>query len=1469
MAGQVSSLSPPQSLGWHSLCMPIPLDFELNNFLQRLADDVTDEDLHKLKALLHGDGGLQKRTLASIESAIDFFTVLKEKLYLNRENLIFLQACLWNVGRRDLHRKCVEFAKSSEKILHFYCPKETPENGYQFIRFHVAGGLDTFQRPHLEHVRRTVAQLMGCLAEHVFVAGIEPSNSLVVTLMVLASYVDLLPCADKHELVLLRAIDVDKIILKEGVEIEIPCFGCYHANEIRNILKRQRALERQLDLAQQALLEAEKEKRKAYQDSLTKTSAMFSRSLNFSSLSSTPVKIPGNHTAQVAFVLGTETEEQILGETTQSYMSQISMEKGSDMDHGYTHSIKVSNLPPDALEEELKEYFERKQEHGGGPVKDVTLTSQTGEAIINFQDHRSVERLLENKPLLFKTHYIKVEPYSSMDDSKLSLSGLAEPELMVTLEVSGFKPETRGETLEDYFENDKSGGKAESVCLPIIVESDRSVAYVKFKDREVADRVLGKEDHMLEGVKLEVKECVRRRHPTQPTFYRNKAFVSGIDPKTTQDGLENYLSNRANVRVIDTVRGEDNSRAVATFASDIDIQKLQDMCRAKTLDGKHLTVENVKVTRSILVRNILDTTTEDCLSMHFQYRVNGGKINRIMKQGEDSFLIWFSDSEAAGDVCSRYHCVDGQELEVLLYYECLGASRNSRLQMTFTPPQSFIFDPKDVEKFIFLEKSSKALDKLRSELEPLHASAEIQTGGGLLLSSSLAFDVPDCRQKSKKWKKKVTKEAESFFSSIVVETLNPLKEVWTEVDGMKEKFENEAEGSIVILSQADSLEVKVIGWKDSVTVVVDKLRNFIKRANENLEKIKNEITEVFQISKPLNIKILEEVEFCDKSQKEYPRCQIGIDEQSLRVNFTGFPTDVYRAKCAMLELLHRRSRVPVGPFSRYRLEFLESPKIRGYLAEKMKEKCLKGLYEIRKDWYIEVNAESDEQAVKTAQFIKGFVVETPRKVTKVDKPLLMSDKFRSEMKKIQGEYNDLVKVIPDAENLIITTLMVTEVERNVLELIDNFLAKNIMVGESLCIPAAMIRYIKLFCMDDLKYIESRLGDQFHAQIVCTPSAVCVTAVETGLLEVEEQVMSVIQGIVRVSQQMERPSVVKYLAGENAKIKLDYVEQEFQCVITADTENFNMPVQKQKSLENDMYQMASCDLNLRRRIMVVKHDLTNMDVDVIVNAADKGLKLEGGLALVIGQKGGEQMYEACQTFIRKSGHLSHGEVFLCPSSGQLKCRAVIHAVGPVWQDGTHQEAELLQEVILSCLEECDQSENRFQSIAIPAISTGVFNYPREKATQVIVETIRSYFLEHQDSALQEIYLCDIKTLVVEAFTAALKKTFQNAVDGECQGRAWKRLKSPAVLEQSSAEMRDSMGDTLKKRQPTESSVELTLYGQNQDKLNAAFQKFLDMADEDYTRKDSNDPLLKNLADKQVTRSKVKIPTRCPFAGFFCL
>lgn len=500
------------------------------------------------------------------------------------------------------------------------------------------------------------------------------------------------------------------------------------------------------------------------------------------------------------------------------------------------------------------------------------------------------------------------------------------------------------------------------------------------------------------------------------------------------------------------------------------------------------------------------------------------------------------------------------------------------MQSTFTPPSKLTYDPKETEKLMFLEKSSKAQDLLKSKLDPLYALAEIQSEGGIKkisVSCFLEYDVPDCRQRAKKWEKKVKKELDQFFNCIVVESVRPLKEIWEEVEDRKEEFESEAEGCVVIVPKKELLEVKVIGWKDDVSMAMGKLTDFIKKANEKLEKIKNEITEVLQLQKPISLKILKFMKFCEKCEEAYPRCRIEIDENKLIINFYGFPTDVYKAKCALLELLHRRSRVPVGSFTQEKLNFLESPTIQSHLEKKLKENNLKGFYEIKHDRCIEVNAETDEQAVKMAQFIKNFIIETPRKVSKFDRLLLSSPEFEKEMNKIENDNEHLIKVVADREKLVVKTLMVSELEKRVLELIDNFFQTNVMVGEAIELPPAMLRYLSDFCIEEFENIASQGQNQASAEIYCSQTAVCVTAVESALPKIKGQVVGLIQKIEKRIETLKLPSVVKYLLGDNARTKAEDVEHEFQCVITADKEFFySTPIQKQQSREKDMYQVPN-------------------------------------------------------------------------------------------------------------------------------------------------------------------------------------------------------------------------------------------------------------------------------------------------------
>ena len=96
------------------------------------------------------------------------------------------------------------------------------------------------------------------------------------------------------------------------------------------------------------------------------------------------------------------------------------------------------------------------------------------------------------------------------------------------------------------------------------------------------------------------------------------------------------------------------------------------------------------------------------------------------------------------------------------------------------------------------------------------------------------------------------------------------------------------------------------------------------------------------------------------------------------------------------------------------------------------------------------------------------------------------------------------------------------------------------------------------------------------------------------------------------------------------------------------------------------------------------------------------------------------------------------------------------MGPVWQNGRNNEEDYLRETVIKSLEE--GSSRNFKSIAFPALCTGVFGFPVREATRVIVEGVRDYFRENQDSSMDTVYLCDVKDDTVESFVEGLKRAF---------------------------------------------------------------------------------------------------------------
>ncbi|KAJ7374808.1 hypothetical protein OS493_005158 [Desmophyllum pertusum] len=136
--------------------------------------------------------------------------------------------------------------------------------------------------------------------------------------------------------------------------------------------------------------------------------------------------------------------------------------------------------------------------------------------------------------------------------------------------------------------------------------------------------------------------------------------------------------------------------------------------------------------------------------------------------------------------------------------------------------------------------------------------------------------------------------------------------------------------------------------------------------------------------------------------------------------------------------------------------------------------------------------------------------------------------------------------------------------------------------------------------------------------------------------------------------------------------------------------------------------SSLDKKATKRIEVVQNDLTKENVDAIVNAANSWLKHGGGVAGAIVKSGSNQIQIESDEYVDKNGPVKTGGIAVT-GPGTLPCKIVIHAVGPVWEGGQKDEDNSLHSAMYNSLSECHSRQ--LSSVAVPAISSGIFGFPR--------------------------------------------------------------------------------------------------------------------------------------------------------------
>ena len=154
-----------------------------------------------------------------------------------------------------------------------------------------------------------------------------------------------------------------------------------------------------------------------------------------------------------------------------------------------------------------------------------------------------------------------------------------------------------------------------------------------------------------------------------------------------------------------------------------------------------------------------------------------------------------------------------------------------------------------------------------------------------------------------------------------------------------------------------------------------------------------------------------------------------------------------------------------------------------------------------------------------------------------------------------------------------------------------------------------------------------------------------------------------------------------------------------------------------------------------KIEIFKGDITTLNVDAIVNAANSSLLGGGGVDGAIHRAGGPQILEDCKAIRAKQGKLHTGGAVIT-RAGNLPAKHVIHTVGPIWGGGVHNENSKLADCYQNSLQLA--VENGCKIVAFPNISTGIYGYPKQEAAEIALKTVSDFLSKHHE--IEKVIFC---------------------------------------------------------------------------------------------------------------------------------
>ncbi|XP_061194345.1 protein mono-ADP-ribosyltransferase PARP14-like [Saccostrea echinata] len=1039
------------------------------------------------------------------------------------------------------------------------------------------------------------------------------------------------------------------------------------------------------------------------------------------------------------------------------------VENSSEVEQYQGGAIKITKLPPGTSEEQILLFFENRKMSGGGEVVKVEYNKNTDSAIVWFEDADVVSRVLQRIPLLFNKKQIYVEEVRL--DGK-SVEKEAEEDTLgplCTIEVRGMKETTSRENIELYFDNKKKsgGGGVEDVKG----EVEDGVLYITFENEKNVEEVM-KQEHKVDGVILDVKIY----HPPKPIpVYPDRVLITGFKTGTTKDGLTNFLEARTGEDVKEVVFDQEQEMAIIIFQEIKDFLKLEEICQKKPLEKHFLSVKKVSISNCIIVTGFAENTAESTIEFYFdnERRSGGGVVTEVkINKDDDTCLVYFEDHTVCDRVCQKGHMLENMKLTVHTFYECLGPPFNPEEGPKFRPVEPLVVKNLNLRKMKFVLSSEEYRKVFDKQAESNHGKIKWPSKAAteLTVECTLSKEVKDCRKLAKTWKDHMVDVIKKLLEVLHVEAVNVLQEAWQKSLEEIQKLNVPDPRKVGIITEKSNFTIVIVGYEKLFEGVKSEVRLTISKVVDEIQLKKKLVKERVPL-KRYQLLLLSNDNFTEATEKEFPNMKVTLDIQDKSVTFDGLYSDVSKAKLSVLEKCQQMCQASAGKFSKNRQEFLSRNEVYARISKELKNKKNLSCFEFQKDELM-FYAFSDDKAVEAAHLVKNYIAESPIDVQTDSVYLLNSEKWKKQVKKLESsqDFEGLLQIITEADQRKIVIVTVSEYVGLAREFVEDFLRDNTIISDTMDIPPSLSKFMELHHAGKLEQISESLKEQ-QVRIKKNNNKIDIEGTQKGLNRAKKNIEDFLKGIQWKKQKLERPGIAKHLKSSSGKSKISEVQKNHKCYIqigedgSTDLSNFWTATSNSKQKQDSNKRMTGYLTKEGVSIKVHSGDLTALPVDVIVNAANSELYHQGGLAGVIVTKGGNEIQIECSDYVRRKGKLFEGDTF-CSKAGQLSCKMIVHACGPTWRGGMNQESERLTDCVESALTETEKMG--YNSIAIPGLCTGIFGYPVNQATSVIVKAMKSYLKNRKGSTIEEIILCDVREETVKYFNEAVKQEFKGKI-----------------------------------------------------------------------------------------------------------